>query len=194
WLADQADGLADGGAALGGVTAVRGSRENAGHGRDYLSGPGLATWVNATWASPWGFAASPAQRLSLRGSGCRARGHPARQAGPVVTISLWTGHLPRPILVPRCQRATLRGISARLRATRRVQRGGGPALGRIRSVTESPAPGRSPGRRAGRGAHPADRHAARCGPGAGERARLRPVGGRGDLCLPVADPAPLLGR
>ena len=74
-----------------------------------------------------------------------------------------------------------------------------------RSATQSagtglntPPPSQRPRRaaaldsRAGRGAQQADRHPADRGSAAGERSRVRPLGRRRDLHLPLADPAAVL--
>src|SRR6201996_2439548 len=91
-----------------------------------------------------------------------------------------------------CGCAALRRVSSGLRAAVRVRGAGVVTLGGLCRVAAPAAAARGAGRGVRRALAPGDAAAADRGPGAGERARLHPLGRRGDLRLPVADPAAVL--
>src|SRR6185312_580438 len=116
----------------------------------------------------------------------------AHGAGPTVTVSLRVGSVSGRYAMPRCVRASLRGLSARLRAAVRLLRRRCPALGDVCGLGRPATPRRrARGRARGRGAAP---HLGAAGHGArvGKRRRLRALGRWGHLRLPVADQAALV--
>src|SRR6516225_2767299 len=153
--------------------------------------------------SLWGGMPNPPETTANRGTLVCGAAWPRTGAGPgragrgrsaTVTVSLCVGSVPCSDAVSGCVSAPLRGVSACLRATVGLPRAGCPALGGVRGLAGPAAPGGRARRRA-RG-HAAAAHLGAAGHGAraGERRRLRALGGGSRLHLPMADPAALVAR
>src|SRR5439155_16448572 len=89
---------------------------------------------------------TPNRRIFAVGrAGDRGR---ARAPGPTVTVSLRVGSVSGRDAMPRCVRASLRGLSAGLRAAVLLLRPGCPALGDVCGLGRPAAPGPRAPRRA----------------------------------------------